>query len=889
MLVRLLGPLDVFAEGVSRPVTGARRRALLAVLALRAGHVVSVERLAEIVWGGAVTANTLQRHISHLRGVLPDPSAVVAHPPGYVLTADTDAAEAERLIEQANRTGDPFATAAMLRAALQLWRDRALVDVDGSTWLEAESDRLEELRGTASRALLQARIDLGEHAEVLPDLQALAVERPFDEVLQHQLMLALYRSGRQSEALAAYRQVRANLTDQLGIDPGQPLRELESQILRQDRALNWSDSPSQRIVPAQLPPAVPGFVGRASTLDRLDHLLLGEQAVVILSGTPGVGKTALAVHWAHRAADRFPDGQVYADLRGFDPSSPPADSTEVLHGLLESFGAQVPADPAMRESRWRSLLAGRRVLLVLDNAHDAAQVRPLLPGTPGCAVLVTGRLSLTALVATHNARSVPVELLPPDEARQLLIARLGADRVAAEPAAVDAIIDRCARLPLALAVVAARAVTRPARPLSGLAAELGDDTRMLDVLHAGDPTTDVRAVFSWSYRALSDPAARLYRLLGCHPGPDITRMAAASLAGLPAESTGASLTELCDAYLLREEPSGRYAQHDLMRAHAAELAAAAPEPAAVHRLLDHYLRTAAAAAQALITHRDPGGLPPPAPAVRPEPIADHDSALAWFTAERHVLLAVQTLAHTEGFDTHAWQLGWATSTFLNWRGHWTDRTRVWRTALASALRLGDSRAEAICNRGIAWCFMRLGRLTDAETHLRRARELFHHRADSIGEADTVIDLGRLFTDAHDLPAAADYVSQALRLYEMCGHTAGQAFAWGNTGWIQTLQGDHTNAITSSRRAIGLYQRAGNREGVASSWHSIGHAHHCLGEYREAVRSYRRARELFNALGDLFSEASALSELGEALIAAGDPDAAAEARRSAALLLEGLRT
>jgi len=347
---------------------------------------------------------------------------------------------------------------------------------------------------------------------------------------------------------------------------------------------------------------VASFVGRSGHLRALDALLQDQgaapTAVVIsaIAGMAGVGKTALAVHWAHRVAGRFPDGQLYVNLRGFDPGGAGLDPGQALHGFLEAFGvppARIPEDLAAQSGLFRSLLAGKRMLVLLDNARSAEQVRPLLPGSPGCLAIVTSRDKLAGLVATEGARPLALDLLTAADARDLLARRLGADRVAAEPAAIACIIAACARLPLALTIAAARAATSPTFPLAAIAAELREAASALDPFDAGESATDVRTVFSWSYRALSAPAARMFRLLGLHPGPDVAVTAAASLAAVPPGQARALLAELTRAHLLAEHAPGRYAFHDLLRAYASELASAQECPAdrasAVHRLLDHYL------------------------------------------------------------------------------------------------------------------------------------------------------------------------------------------------------------------------------------------------------------------------------------------------------------
>ena len=616
MQVRLLGPVDVAADDGPRPVHGLRRMAVLATLALHCGEVVSTGRLADVVWGQAapVTAvNTLQSHVSFLRHVLGSKAAIRARPPGYVLDLagdGTDVRLAESLFRQGRQSADPVRGALRLHEALALWRGRPLADLAGLPWMEEQAERLDLLHVQVKQAWFEARLASGEHVALVPELEQMVADRPLDEHLRALLMLALYRSGRQTDALAAFQQMRRTIVAELGADPGRELRDLETAILRQDPALDPpapAAGPARALprmpVPAQLPPAVAAFAGRGAELASLDALLPaaaqagpGRDAaavMVVLSGTAGVGKTALAVHWAHQMAAQFPDGQLYVNLQGFDPDGTVLEPSEAVRGFLEAFGvpaARIPAALAAQAGLFRSLLAGRRVLMVLDNARDAAQVRPLLPGSPGCLAIVTSRDRLAGLVARECAHPLALDLLSAAEARDLLARRLGSGRVDREPAAVDDIIAGCARLPLALTIAAARAATSPGFPLRVYGTELRGAARALDPLPGGDLTTDVRAVFSWSYRALSDPAARMFRLVGLHPGPDISLAAAASLAATRPGQARVPLDELTQAHLLAEHTPGRYTCHDLLRAYATEQALAHDSQdardAAVHRVLD---------------------------------------------------------------------------------------------------------------------------------------------------------------------------------------------------------------------------------------------------------------------------------------------------------------
>ncbi|MBE1489565.1 tetratricopeptide repeat protein [Plantactinospora soyae] len=568
--------------------------------------------------------------------------------------------------------------------------------------------------------------------------------------------------------------------------------------------------------------------------------------------------------------------------------------SEALRGFLDALDVppgRIPVDLAARSALYRSLLTDRRMLVVLDNARDADQVRPLLPGSRTCLVVITSRNVLSGLVAAEGARPVLLDLFDAAEAQQMLALRLGRERVAADPAAVGEIVARCARLPLALAVAAARAAIHPDFPLGTLAAELRTARGGLDAFSGEDPVTDVRAVFSWSYRQLSEPARRLFRLLGTHPGPDVSVPAAGSLAGIPAEEVRPLLAELAGARLAAEQTPGRYACHDLLRAYATELAQTcdtAPERhAALHRLLDHHLHSACAADRLLDPYRDPISIAAARPRVIVEQHADHEHAMRWFTVELPGLLAAIDRAAESGFDPYAWQLAWALAYFLERRGHWEPWAAAQHTALAAARRLDDHSGQAHAHRSLGRVHVHLGRAEEALRHLRQAGRDYQAVDDSAGQARVHFDLCWIHHRQGRYRRSLDHAQRALELFRAMGHRSGQARALSNVSWEHNSLGDHERALAAAEQALRLHQATGDRFGEADTWDVLGHAHHGLRHHEESIGCYQRAADLYRDLGHRWGEADTTARLGDAHDAAGAAEAARAAWRRAVAILDEL--
>jgi DNA-binding SARP family transcriptional activator/tetratricopeptide (TPR) repeat protein len=894
-MFRLLGPVEAELAGARVPLGPAKQRTVWAVLLANAGRLVLPGELIDRVWDDdppAQPRQVLYTYVNRVRRQLDElsangPARLVRHGGGYVLEVEPDQVDVHRFTRLAAAAAVTHRPAgertALLAEALGLWRAAPLSGLDGA-WAAGMRDSWQRQRVDAAVAWAGLEIEAGRHAEVLGRIRAMHTDFPLAEPLTAALMRALVAGGRPAEALDTYAATRARLADELGTDPGPELRGLHQALLRGETAhlRTHLRPPPERpaapvAVPAQLPAGVYGFVGRAEQLARLDGLLATGAPAVVIAGTAGVGKTALATHWAHRVADRFPDGQLYVNLRGFHQDRRELEPEQVLRGFLGALGVlgeRIPADVESQAALYRSLLADKRMLLLLDNARDAEQVRPLLPGTSSSLVVVTSRSQLTSLATTAGAALIGLDLLDPAEAHQLLDSRVGAGRLDAEPGAAAEIVAACARLPLAVSICAARAA-QTGFTLAALAAELADSHQRLRVLDSGDAASRVDAVFSWSYRELRPAAARLFRLLGVHPGPDVSVPAAASLAGLPPAEAGALLVELARASLVTEHAPGRYLLHDLLAAYAAGLGDGAESAAALGRLLDHWAHSAHAADRALNPARDPLPLPldPAAAGARPLAFAAAADALAWFDAERGALLYALRQATATGHDRHAFGLAWALDTVLHRRGHWHDWATAWQDAAAAAERL-DPATAAYTYTHLAVARTRLEQHALADGALARSARLAGAAGDDVGLAYTHLALAYLRARQDRHGAALAEAGRALALFRRTTDRNGLAIALNAVGWYSTALGEHDSALASCRQALDIHREDGNRIREAHAWDSLGVAYEQLDRHADAIDCFTRGAALFRDLGDRYEEATTLTRLGEAQARAGLPDARA---------------
>jgi DNA-binding SARP family transcriptional activator/tetratricopeptide (TPR) repeat protein len=915
----VLGSLLVAVDGQRVRVPAAKQRIAVACLLVRANQVVASDELAEIMWDGAPpssAAATLRGNMARLRRVL-GPLAgarIETGSPGYVIyVADEELdllrfGAAGRLMHDHARAGNWQACATTAAAGLSLWRGTPLCDVPAPVLQRDHVAPLIEQRLQMLEAGLAAQLHLGRDAEATAELTPLVAAHPLREHLVELLMLALYRCGRQAEALEAYAACRRRLVDELGVEPGEALRLMQRRILATDSALldcardgaaaateppvtstvksaGGEARPAGHlltpVVPQQLPGPACHFAGRSGELAALTGLMEqsnakgGTAPVCVISGVGGVGKTALAVQWAHQVAERFPDGQLYVNLQGFSPSGTAVSPQEALGMFLLALGVpprRIPGELTAQMGLYRSLLAGKRVLVVLDNACDADQVRPLRPGSAACMTIVTSRSRLTGMLTGEGARPLVLEVLTPRDAHQLLAHRLGDQRLAGDPLAVDELIGLCGALPLALSVAATRAQECAAAPLAALTAELRDAGTRLDTLTGGDTETDVRAVFSWSYAGLSPGAGHLFRLLGTQPGHEITAVAAAALAALPVRQAGPLLGELARASLLDEHVPGRFTCHDLLRAYAAERSAAQDSAAdrdlALGRLLQWYLRTADAAARVVTPARRHLSLGPAPPGYQAPEFASYEQAMDWLVAERASLVTAVRDARRRGLHQVAWQLPLALWDVFMLRGPWDQWIETGQIALRSARQLGDTAAEARVLNQLAGAYITCSRPSDAIECVRQAISINHAAGDLRGEAANWTNLGRACKDLRRWPEAIAAYEQALPAARKAGHRYVERVVLNNLGEVHSALGDLQRALDYYDQSLQVDGIDDSRRLEAGTLTNIGQVRLKLRQHQDAAEMGRQAVELSRAAGDQAQEAAALHLLGQTLAAGG---------------------
>ncbi|WP_203823694.1 AfsR/SARP family transcriptional regulator [Actinoplanes palleronii] len=951
--------MEAIYDDRSLPLGGPQQRAVLAVLLAQAGQVVSTERIIAQLWGddAPATARALvQGCVAGLRRVLHagGEECLISRPPGYLVRGELDVDRFEQLVAAAERAEPEHATR-LLRQALQLWRgpayDGVVVDV-----CTAEAARLAERRLTAVDRRIAVDLRLGRHAEVIAELGDLVREHPLREGLWAHLMTALHRAGRRAEALDAYRRIRSALVDELGVEPGAALRELHREVLAGTpgagieavtpgagtaagrpipREVRADGRESRPPVPAQLPAAAAGFTGRAEHLRTLDALLddaePGVLPVVVICGSAGVGKTSLAVRWAHTVRERFPGGQLHVDLRGY-ATTPPLRPIEALTGFLTALGLpaeRIPAGVDEAAAVYRSLLAGREVLVVLDNARSAEQVRPLLPGGPAGMVVVTSRDALGGLVAEYGAVPLGLDVLAPGEAAVLLTRVLGPNRTSAEPAAVTALAELCARLPLALRIAAANLATSPRRTVAGYVAELEAGNRLGGLAVRSDDRHAVRTAFDLSYADLPERAREVFRGFGIVPGVDLTADDAGDLLDIARADAGRLLARLAAVHLVDEHADGRYRCHDLLRLYAAERAEAedpaAERDGAVARLLASYVQRTRAAGDLLAPHmlrlagEVPGHFVGPA-------AFDEPAALAWLEAERHNLVLAVQHAAASGPRRLALLLADALRCYFHLRRYTGDWLAVATVALDAARQDGDLAGQAAARHSLGTAHRSVGEHRDALRHyligLRLARQCGwqEHEATALGNIGIVCrKLGRLTLaarrldhalqidrrlhrragEANNLSLYADVLLEmgrladageqftaALKLNAELGSRHGEALAHTGLAQVHRELGRYDEAREHLDSAMDRYTQVGDRDGVAVTHCGLAALECALGRSGPARDQAAAGLLLAGETGDRETEAIARNALGDAAVLAGDhPGAAGHYRLARALAAE----
>ncbi|AWW39046.1 AfsR/SARP family transcriptional regulator [Streptomyces cadmiisoli] len=902
----VLGPVRA-SRGAEPLATGSpQQRALLAALLLREGRTATAPELIDALWGDEPPSQALaalRTYASRLRKVL-DPGVLVSESGGYAIRSlpdgALDLAVARELAAEADRaghTGDLCRARDLLGRALALWDGEALAGVPGP-YAQAQRVRLEEWRLQLLESRLDMDLEQGCHAEAVSELTALTAAHPLRERLRELLMLALYRSGRQAEALAVYADTRRLLADELGVDPRRGLGELQQRILRADPdlaapAAPAAEAPTARVRPAQLPATVQDFTGRSSFVAELSEVLASAEgrvmAVSAVAGIGGVGKTTLAVHVAHQARAAFPDGQLYVDLQGAGGRASEPES--VLGSFLRALGTADSAIPDTLDERaalYRSVLDGRRVLVLLDNARDAAQVRPLLPGTSGCAALVTSRARMVDLAGAHL---VDLDVMSPDEALSLFTKIVGAERVTAERKAALDVVAACGFLPLAIRIAASRLAARRTWTVSVLAAKLADERRRLDELQAGDLA--VKATFELGYGQLEPAQARAFRLLGIADGPDVSLPAAAAVLDLPPEDAEDLLESLVDMSLLESAAPGRYRYHDLVRLYARACAERDEQPpserdAAFARLLDFHLATASRVyaierpGERVLEHiaktRHPG-----------LSFQDRDQALEWLFGEANCLLACARQATSAGLHRKAADLLMAAVDLGESGAGSLQFTKVAAAVSEAAAEAGDPWAEARARTMLTHVHSICGRFAEADAEARRALAVGLPAGDPVssGQAPNQRGIIALYEARHE--DAEAHLSEALAAFRADGNKPGEAAALCNLSRVHLATGRTATAVELAGQGIALYEedRSGLALRLANGKYALGLALTGAGQTARARDVLTEALEVFRDSRQRFWQGMTLYRLAEVQLADRRPALAATQAEQALSVLHGI--
>lgn len=879
---RVLGPLQVLSGDTPVVVPAGKGRVLLATLLLRPNRFVSVDELVERLWDGSPptigrATKTLHMTVARLRQALGPANCVTTALNGYLAEVEN----LDLLRFRALADHDPH-------AALGLWRDPVLANVVSDALHREDVPRLVDERLVVLERRIEEDLDRGRTAELVPELRALTAAHPLRERLWAQLMIALYRSDQQAAALDAFREVSGLLADELGIDPGARLRELHQSILRAEPELNVR---RETLVPRQLPPDLARFVGRTDDLAQLDRLLSSGatgQAVVIsaIAGSAGVGKTALAVHWAHRVRDRFPDGQLAVNLRGYDRDEP-LTPHDALGQLLRGLGLsprEIPDETEERVTVYRSVLADRRVLVLLDNARTAEQVRPMLPAGGRSVVVITSRSDLRGLVALNDAKVLKLGVLPLPDAVRLLRKVIGTDRVDAEPEATAELARLCACLPLALRIAASLLVSEPHLGVRDLVQQLSTGDRLAELEFSDDPEAAVGAAFDLSYAALGEEERRMFRMLGLAPSAGFTPMSAGALMGVPSTVALKLLRGLAKAHLVEELAPQRFSQHDLLRLHARRCAAAEESGdqrrAAVVRFLDHHLHSVDNASRAVKPPRHVSPLTERDPVVEAVEFADGDTALAWCGREHDLLVELCEFALAQEQLEHAWRLPARMWSCLKVHGSTDDYVRLFSIALEAARRLPDKYAEAVALHNLGQTYKRLRRFDESLDLLHQALRIRRERNDHFGMAVNESELGAVHLLRGDHEQAVLHDRRAAEHYRVAGDDVGLATALNNLACDLLDMNDFAEAAKVADEAVDVYLSLGGAPDPPLE-DTRAQAKFGMGDLDGAVRIYRGifSSASLDRLGS-FTHVEILLNGAEVLRAAGHRQEALQCARKA---------